>query len=444
MGDSLAADRPASFDELGRAKGSGRRSRARAVHRPAARRGVRGACARLFPDRAHGNRAAGGGARPGAGRGDPGRPRRCPAFPRSTMDGYAVRAADTRRRVRAVAGLPAAGRRRADRDRPRRRASAPGEAVRIHTGAMLPPGADAVVMVEDTNLHGDEVEVLAAVAPGEDVLTVGEDIGARRPGRAGRAAAAGGRPRRPGRARRDRAAGPGPAADRDPLDRRRGRRRSTAPPAPAQVRDVNATTVAAAVAAAGGEPVQHGIVPDDAAALERALRAALADADAVVLSAGSSVSVRDLTATVVARLGPPGILVHGIAIRPGKPTVLAICGGVPLVGPAGQSRQRPGGGLAHRPAAGAAAGRRAGRRRRPGRRARAQRGARRCRCPRGRGARTTCPARWPATAHGALQATPLFGASNLIFTLVRADALIAVPLDRSGLAAGETVRVIVP
>ncbi len=273
-----------------------------------------------------------------------------------------------------------------------------GEAVRIHTGAMLPPGADAVVMVEDTNLHGAEVEVLAAVAPGEDVLTVGEDIAAGAvalpAGRRLRAADLGGLAALGVTALRVRArprmAILSTGDEVVPADRR---------PGPAQVRDVNATTVAATVRAAGGEPLPRGIVPDDAARLEAALRAALAEADAVVLSAGSSVSVRDLTAGVVARLGPPGILVHGIAIRPGKPTVLARCGGVPLVGLPGNPASalvvawrivRPlvrllGG----EPVAADGLG--------------DERSAARCwscRCPRGPDARTTCPARWPAARTG--------------------------------------------
>jgi len=214
-------------------------------------------------------------------------------------------------------------------------------------------------------------------------------------------------------------------------------------PGPAQVRDVNATTVAAVVSAAGGVPVPCGIAPDDGAALERALRAAIEDADAVVLSAGSSVSVRDLTADVVARLGPPGVLVHGIAIKPGKPTVLAVCDGTPVVGLPGN----PASALvvAWRivvPLVRLLGGERSGEdglddaretsavldvpvQSRPGR-------------------EDFVPCALARGDDGALHATPVFGSSNLIFTLVRADALIAVPLDRSGLAAGERVRVILP
>jgi molybdopterin molybdotransferase len=296
--------------------------------------------------------------------------------------------------------------------------------------------------VEDTNLHGDEVEVLAAVAPGEDVLVIGEDI------EAGAVAVPAGR--------RMRAADLGGLAALGVSELRvRARPRiailSTGDevvplertPGPAQVRDVNATTVAATVTAAGGEPLLLGIVPDDAADLELALRAALADADAVVLSAGSSVSVRDLTAGVVAKLGSPGILVHGIAIRPGKPTVLARCDGIPLVGLPGNPASalvvawrivRP---LVRLLGGEAVAADGLGDERersalltvplpsRPGR-------------------EDFVPCTLARAADGALQATPVFGASNLIFTLSRADALIAVPFDRSGLSAGETVRVIVP
>jgi molybdopterin molybdotransferase len=370
-----------------------------------------------------------------------------PSFARSTMDGYAVRAADTHGAseqspayLRLVDDVPT-GVVPAVRVAVR-------EAVRTHTGAMIPPGADAVVMVEDTNLHPAtgsgqaEVEVLDAAAPGENVLAVGEDV------RAGAVAVPAGR--------RLRAADLGGLAALGVtrvVVRARPRIAivstgdevvaAGAAPGPAQVRDVNATTLAAVVTQAGGVAVACGIVPDDAAALERALRDALDDADAVVLSAGSSVSVRDLTAQVVARLGAPGVLLHGIAIKPGKPTVLAVCDGTPVVGLPGNPASalvvawrivRP---LVRLLAGEAVDADGLGDERetsavldlplpsRPGR-------------------EDFVPCMLARDAQGALHATPVFGASNLIFTLVRADALIAVPLDRSGIAAGETVRVIVP
>lgn len=364
-----------------------------------------------------------------------------PAFARSTMDGYAVRAADTHGAsetspayLQLVDDVPTGV-------VPQRRVGV-REAVRTHTGAMLPPGADAVVMVEDTNLHGSEIEVLDAAPPGDNVLAVGEDVLAGAvalpAGRRLRAADLGGlaalgvtrvtvreRPRIAILSTGDEVVAAGDT------------------PGPAQVRDVNATTVAAVVTQAGGVPVPCGIARDDAAEIEYALRGAVEDADAVVLSAGSSVSVRDLTAQVVARLGAPGVLVHGIAIKPGKPTVLALCDGTPVVGLPGNPASalvvawrivRPlvrllGGehvdedGLGDERELSAILD---------------------VPLPSRPGREDYVPCTLARDADGGLHATPLFGASNLIFTLVRADALIAVPLDRSGVSAGERVRVVVP
>ena len=113
---------------------------------------------------------------------------------------------------------------------------------------------------------------------------------------------------------------------------------STAQLRPGQVRDATATALAALVTESGGAAAQGGIIPDDASALEDALRAALTASDVIVISAGSSVGARDETAAAVARLGPPGIWCHGLAIRPGKPTLLAECAGVPVIGLPGNPR----------------------------------------------------------------------------------------------------------
>jgi molybdopterin molybdotransferase len=368
-------------------------------------------------------------------------PETLPAFARATMDGFAVRAADTYGASESSpAYLQLAG--EALMGRVPDVSVGPNDAVRIHTGAMLPPGADAVVMVEETNVHGAEVEVLAAAAPGENVLAVGEDI------REGAVAVPAGRRLRAadlgglaaiGQAQvavraRPRVAILSTGDEVVPIEAR---------PATAQVRDVNSTALAATVARAGGEPVACGIVRDDEAALEAAARAALADADLLVLSAGSSVSARDITARVVERLGAPGVLVHGIALRPGKPTVLAFCDGKPVVGLPGNPASalivawrivRP----LVRHLAGetvAADG--------------LDDGAMReatltANVPSRPGREDYQPCTLARGADGTLAATPIFGKSNLIFTLAQADALIAVPLDRSGIAAGERVQVIVP
>ena len=359
-----------------------------------------------------------------------------PAFARSLMDGFAVRSADTHGAGEAspaylrLVGEVLMGHRPAVRIGPR-------ETVRIHTGAMLPDGADAVVMLEETNEHGDEVEVLAAAPSGDNVLLPGEDV------RLGAVALAAG-------TRLDVAALGGLAAlgYAEVVVRARPRiavlstgdelvpvgERPTVP----RVRDVNATTVAATIEAAGGEAVPCGIVGDDAAALTERTTTALDAADALIVSAGSSVSHRDLTATVIERLGMPGIVAHGIAIRPGKPTILALCGGKPVIG------------LPGNPASAVVVAWRIVRplvRRLAGERDVPLDGdgtidaVLALDLPSRPGREDFVPCRLDR-ATDPPRATPIFGESNLIFTLVRSDGLAMVPLDRSGLHAGERVRVV--
>jgi molybdopterin molybdotransferase len=255
-----------------------------------------------------------------------------PGFARSTVDGYAVRAADT---YGASDGLPtyldlvgavAMG-------RPADVVVAAGQAVAMPTGGVLPDGADAVVMVEYTqeSLPGT-VEVVRPVAPGDGTVRADEDVPA------GAELVAPGRPLRPQDLGMLAAAG---VVDLDVHARPRVGILSTGdevvPPQTrdlrtGQVRDATASALAGLVAEAGGRPVPLGAVGDDAQALEAALRDGLTRCDVVVVSAGSSVGARDETAGVVARLGEPGILCHGLALRPGKPTLLAQCGDVPVIG----------------------------------------------------------------------------------------------------------------
>ena len=359
-----------------------------------------------------------------------------PGFARSLMDGFAVRSADTRGAGEsAPAYLRLVGEALMGRV-PAHRVGA-AEAVRIHTGAMLPEGADAVVMVEETSEHGEEIEVLAAAPPGENVLFPGEDV------RLGAVALAGGM-------RLDAAALGGLAALGHTSVTVRARPRvailSTGDevvavgetPGAACVRDVNATTVAATVAAAGGEPVAGGIVPDDAALLAERCASVLAGADALVVSAGSSVSHRDLTAEVVRRLGLPGVLAHGLAIRPGKPTIVAVCDGKPVIGLPGNPASalvvawrivRP---LVRRLA---------GEREIPLDGDAGLDAVLALDLPSRPGREDYVPCRLDR-ASDPPRATPIFGESNLIFTLVRSDGLAIVPFDRSGLRTGERVRVI--
>lgn len=259
-------------------------------------------------------------------------PSALPGFARSTVDGYAVRAADT---YGASEGLPSyldivgAVRMGAAPDV----SVSPATAALMPTGGVLPDGADAVVMVEYTSeTMPGTVEVVRPVAPGDGLVRADEDVTAGavltpagRPLRAqdlGMLAAAGvtsvpvhARPRVVILSTGDEVVAP-----------------ETATLSPGQVRDATASALAGLVGEADGTPVLAGIVPDDPGALSAALRSAVADADLVVVSAGSSVGARDGTAEAVAALGEPGIYCHGLAIKPGKPTLLAECGDVPVIG----------------------------------------------------------------------------------------------------------------
>jgi molybdopterin molybdotransferase len=358
-------------------------------------------------------------------------PAALPGFARSTVDGYAVRAADTYGASEGLPGyLQVAGQVRMGVAP--EVAVAPGTAVGVPTGGVLPPGADAVVMVEYTQeTMPGTIEVVRPVAPGDGLVRADEDaapgaelVPAGRPLRAqdlGMLAAAGvtrvavhARPRVTILSTGDEVVPPGTATLR-----------------PGQVRDATASALAALVRQAGGEPRVGAIVPDDPGALEAALRAALDASDLVVVSAGSSVGARDQTATAVAGLGRPGIWCHGLALRPGKPTLLAECAGVPVIGLPGNPLSalvvfrlvgvplvwRVGGCTAVPPE--------------PVTRARLGRDL--------------------ASAAGRLDvvqvrlrdgaAVPLFGLSALLSILVAADGYLVVPEEATGLAAGSEVEV---
>jgi molybdopterin molybdotransferase len=214
-----------------------------------------------------------------------------------------------------------------------------GRALAISTGAMLPRGADAVVMVEHTaEAMPGTIEVVKPAAPGDGFVRADEDA------RAGDVLAPAGRPLRAQDLGMLAASG---VVEVDVYARPRVAIVSTgdevvspdtAVPGPARVRDATASALAALVREAGGEPDVRGIVPDDAAALGRALTEAKQAADVVVVSAGSSVGARDVTSAAIAQLGEPGIWCHGLALRPGKPTLLAECDGVPVIGLPGNPR----------------------------------------------------------------------------------------------------------
>ena len=207
-------------------------------------------------------------------------------------------------------------------------------------------------------------------------------------------------------------------------------------PNPGQVRDVNAYTLGALVETTGGEPVHYGIIPDTLDSMLVAATEAKAACELVVITAGSSASTRDLTAVVIDQLGEPGVLVHGVNVRPGKPTILAVCDQTAMVGlpgnpvsalviaslfvvpvvkmQLGEIQSRPSGKVSARLAINLSSQ---------------------------TGREDWVPVQLVRKAE-MLEAVPIFGRSNLIFTLARADGLIRIPPDATGLSAGQIVEVI--
>jgi len=250
-----------------------------------------------------------------------------PPFDRAAMDGYAVRAKDTfgsgqfSPGVLNLAGEIHAG--VASRVRVKS-----GECVQIATGAVMPKGADAVVMVEDTEAENGRVKVFKAVYPGANVAREGEDMKAGEPilrrgfvldaGKIGVIASQGIK-RVMVYARPEVAVLP---SGEEVIEVGRRLRRG-------QVYDINSHTVASVVRANGGVPRRYGVVGDDAAEIKAVITQALKN-DLVVISGGSSVGERDLLVDVLEDMGE--VLFHGIQVKPGKPTIFALIGGKPLLG----------------------------------------------------------------------------------------------------------------
>jgi putative molybdopterin biosynthesis protein len=263
---------------------------------------------------------------------DVGSPGDVPPFDRSAVDGFAVRAADI-----AAAGETAPVCLRLNDEivacgvAPTR-IVAPGRATAVATGAPIPRGADAVVMVEHTDPDEDtpSIAVRRAAPPGQFVGFAGSDIaggetllrrstviGSREIGMLAACGLAAipvfRRPRVGVLSTGDELVAPG------------------RPLPPAAIHDANGPIVSAAVAENGGEPVFYGAFPDEEAALDAAIRRAHAECDMVILSGGTSKGAGDLTYRLVSRLGSPGIVAHGVALKPGKPLCLAVCGGKAVI-----------------------------------------------------------------------------------------------------------------
>jgi molybdopterin molybdotransferase len=204
---------------------------------------------------------------------------------------------------------------------------------------------------------------------------------------------------------------------------------------PGQIRDINSYTVAGQIQQAGGIPVLQGIVPDKFDALKSAASKALAENDMLVMSAGSSVSVRDMTVRVIDELGEPGVLLHGVATRPGKPTIVGVVGEKMVLGLPGN----PVSAMIQFEMFGVPAIWRV-----QGLHSVPRRGIVTAKVSQNiaseSGREDYVPARLELTAEG-LIAIPVFGKSNLIYTLINADGIIKVPINKNGLEAGEWVEV---
>ncbi len=369
-----------------------------------------------------------------------------PEFDRSTMDGYAVRSSDTfgaaesRPALLAVVGdipmgvMPSRGINK-------------GEAMKIATGGALPDGADAVVMFEQAQRVDDtSIEAVKAVAPHENVSQVGEDM------RKGETVLAKGRVIRP----QDMAALASMGVVRIPVfEKPRVAIISTGNeivpadtvPGPGQIRDSNSYNLEGLITMAGGVAVKKGIVPDDYARLRAALEEALSDCLLILFTGGSSVGTADFTARVITDLGPPGVFVHGVSIRPGKPLIVGSVkekksgSSVPVFGlPGHQSAvsicfelfvkpvlTRLTGAIPDPALAGVT----------PYRMVKAKL-ARSISSVPGREdhVRVTLEKQ-----EDGLWARPVFGASGLISTLVKAVGTVVVPVNTIGIEAGEEVEV---
>ncbi|HXX38392.1 MAG TPA: gephyrin-like molybdotransferase Glp [bacterium] len=362
-------------------------------------------------------------------------PEDVPGFDRSTVDGYAVRAQDvSTAREAAPVQLVLVG--EVLMGEAASVIVAPGTAAQVPTGGMIPPGADAVVMLEDVEVRDDRrVAARRQVRPGDNILRRAEDV------RAGDVAL------RPGTRLRPQDVGLLAAIGvtdvevfARPLVAIVATGDEIVPPSSrpgsGQVRDANTYAIGALVRQGGGEPRSYGIVGDTYDVLFRTLAAARTSCDLLLVSGGTSVGEKDAVARAIGELGAPGVIVHGVNIKPGKPTILAVVDGTPIVGLPGN----PVSGMVIfdvfvRDLLRGLAGEEAPR-------------------PFGRVVRAKTDRRIPsdgvredhirvhlATRGETLWAVPVLGKSGIITTMTRADGIIVVPAGQKAVDEGTVVDV---
>jgi molybdopterin molybdotransferase len=368
-----------------------------------------------------------------------------PEFDRSTMDGYAVSSSDTfgaaesrPALLQVVGDIPMGTMPDRILDR--------GQTMKIATGGALPRQADSVVMFEQTQAVDEAtIEVVKPVGPLENVIRRGEDI------RKGEIFLNRGRRLRP----QDLAALAGVGITGVTVyERPKVGLLSTGNeivpaqsiPGPGQIRDSNSYNLEGLVTLAGGAPVRRGIIPDDYEQLRTAVHSAVGECGMVLMTGGSSVGTADLSAKVINEAGSPGVLVHGVAIKPGKPLIIGLAGSVdrpvPIFGLPGHPAAvtlcfelfvrpiltRLTGEVPHPALEGIA----------PERSVKARLARSISSAPgREEHVRVMLERR-----EDGLWARPVFGASGLITTLVKALGTVVIPVNRIGIEAGEEVDVV--
>jgi molybdopterin molybdotransferase len=367
-------------------------------------------------------------------------PHPLPSFARSSMDGYAVQARDTFGASESLPGYLAIKGEVPMGAEPAF-AIQSGQAAIIHTGGMLPRNADAVVMLELTERAGnDEITILKAVAPGENTILAGEDV------QEGQIVVLRGTQSRPAEIGGCMALGITQlrVAKKPKIGILSSGDEVIPPwqePLPGQVRNVNSYSLAALVTETGGEPVLYGIVKDQLGFIKESAAKALSECQAVIITAGSSASARDMTAEAISSLGAPGVLVHGVNVRPGKPTILAVCDGKAVIGlPGNPVSALVIAGLFVVPLIKRLLGVKVERPRRSS----LARLTLNIPSQSGREdwiAVKLTPAKGQNDESDSWLATPIFAKSNLIFSLAAADGLVRIPADVTGLESGENVQV---
>jgi molybdopterin molybdotransferase len=363
-------------------------------------------------------------------------PEDLPPFPRSTVDGFAVKAEDTFGATETMPSYLNVSQEIFMGERPAFSLSK-GTVARIPTGGILPAGADAAVMHEHVQpVDAAMIEVLVPVVPGENVIHAGEDV------KRGEIVVRAGRRLRPQDIGVCAGLGlTGIAVCGRPMVSILSTGDEIVPareiPEAGQVRDINSYVLSGMITNAGCVPVKKGIFRDDYEEIRSAIEASMKDSAAILVSGGTSVGTKDMVARIITDIGKPGLLFHGVSLKPGKPMMAGVVDGVPVFGLPGHPAAV---GICFDIFVGPVLERLSGlgeplRDRRRTVRARLSRNVS---SPQGREEHVRVMLEERAEG---LWAVPVPGKSGLITTLVKADGTFVIPLNRNGVEKGELIEV---